>query len=473
MLILMGIVLLVYATSEASKRRDVLLEEWRAAAAELGLDITPSNEYDRALHGELDGVLVRAELKYQREQGKATGFRVTMCAGGQRRIPGNLVVRRDSLGRSMSRLVDGKDEQLGDPRFDELVELPTLDAWDCAALSFAARQQLARLVQLGGEVGYGVASFDQAWSDDFDRVWLAQMLHGLTQLTHSLSVTPDSLHQRLAENATQDPLPGVRVRNLGFLADPGTQAPQALRVSVGEALLGDPEPRLRLLAAQLVGVRGHGVLTALAGNPQLDTPLRISAVTALGRPPTPAFDVLRALLEGVSAPELLCEALAVVGQQGLQPLADAVLGCTRSEHDSVRAAAASALGGLAHAPAERVLIALLTDHSAEVQRTSAAALGALGSVAAVEPLLPLAEGLGRPQLRRAARGAIGRIQARLVGVEAGRVSLAEEHALAGAVQLADTSAARIGDLSLAEQLASDDDSAAGQKRAAVPFSKPR
>ena len=82
-----------------------------------------------------------------------------------------------------------------------------------------------------------------------------------------------------------------------------------------------------------------------------------------------------------------------------------------------------------------------------------------GSVAAVAPLLPLAEGLGRPRLRGAARAAIGRIQSRLGNVDAGRVSLAQEQELVGALELADTAAVRVGELSLAQDVADEEEGA--------------
>jgi HEAT repeat protein len=75
----------------------------------------------------------------------------------------------------------------------------------------------------------------------------------------------------------------------------------------------------------------------------------------------------------------------------------------------VRVAAAKALGQRAERGSEEALLRLLSDASSEVQCASAEALGAVGSVAAVEPLLPLANGMGRAQLRTAARSAIGRI----------------------------------------------------------------
>jgi hypothetical protein len=101
-------------------------------------------------------------------------------------------------------------------------------------------------------------------------------------------------------------------------------------------------------------------------------------------------------------------------------------------------------------------VQLLADDSSHVQQASAQALGAFGSVAAVEHLLPLARGLFDSQLRQAARSAVSTIQARMGDVEAGRVSLAEPQALEGAVALADTAAARIGAISLEDELAEED-----------------
>jgi hypothetical protein len=452
------------------QRRHSPGEHWRAAAAELGLTVSRPKQRDLKLHGVLEGVPLRADLRHD-QQGKVTVLRCTLCLGKDGRIPESLEVHADSLLRSMARLVEGEDQQVGDPDFDQLVELPVLDARACAALSFGARGHLARLIERGGEVRQGLVTYSQIWSEDQDQVWLVRMLRWLAKLARLLSVPPDGLHQRLADNALEDPSPGVRLRNVRFLADPSTQTPEALLVPLGRRLLGDVNPRVRLLAAQFVGAEGHRVLGALVADATLETPLRVAAVTGLGRGPTPALAELQALFTTAHPPEVVCAALAVIAQQGLSALADAALGCTRSAQESVRAAAASALGGLGLPAAEPLLISLLSDSSAEVQRASADALGVLGSVAAVEPLLPLAEGFGRSALRQAARGAIGRIQSRLGNVEAGRVSLAEDQGLAGAVDLAEPDAVRIGELSLAEESTNDPDgSAAGS---AVPGPRAR
>jgi hypothetical protein len=100
---------------------------------------------------------------------------------------------------------------------------------------------------------------------------------------------------------------------------------------------------------------------------------------------------------------------------------------------------------------ELALLQLLADEEAEVQTAAAEALGAVGSVAAVEPLLPLTKGFGRGSLRQAARGAIASIQSRLGDVEAGRLSLAEEE-LSGSVTLVDEQAAIGGEVTLAPEI---------------------
>jgi HEAT repeat protein len=216
---------------------------------------------------------------------------------------------------------------------------------------------------------------------------------------------------------------------------------------------------------------GSPVLGALAEDPEVEVALRVQSLRELGARGVPGLlEPLLARLLGSSPPELVCAALTIIAARHLDSFSAAVVECAANEHEEVRVASAMALGRLAaneHEEvrvasamalgrlaaneAERVLIRLLADASSEVQCASAEALGVVGSVAAVEPLLPLAEGLGRAKLRQAARGAIGRIQSRLGSVEAGSLSLADDHELAGAIAIADAAAvARAGEVSLAE-----------------------
>jgi HEAT repeat protein len=92
---------------------------------------------------------------------------------------------------------------------------------------------------------------------------------------------------------------------------------------------------------------------------------------------------------------------------------------------------------------------MLEQADKRVRMAAAEALGQVGTTAAVEPLLALTGGIVPGPLKRAAREAVRRIQARVVGAEHGQlsvvappepegaVSLAEERREDGAVSLSD------------------------------------
>src|SRR6185436_5959692 len=97
--------------------------------------------------------------------------------------------------------------------------------------------------------------------------------------------------QRLAENVRQDPVPGVRLRNLlvlvrEFLAEPGTR--EILR-----AACADPSPQVRLRAAMALGAEGREVLLEVAESLK-DDESSAQAVAHLGQ--ELPFERTRALL---------------------------------------------------------------------------------------------------------------------------------------------------------------------------------
>lgn len=443
---------LVHLFRRQEARRISKRASWKRQMAALGLKVQVHGEYHLSAQGSIKGVPVWAQLKHEQE-GEDNVLRARLTLESKA-IPRNLEVLADSMLRSAGRLVQGSDDlTVGDPEFDDQVELSALDAYICAALSHGARQRVLTLLRWRGRVQQGQVTcrLNMEQQDEGDR--LSAVLLNAVALARLLSVPPEALHGRLAKNALEDPAPAVRLKNLRFLVAAQTQTPPALLASTARTLLGDVHP-VRLLAAQQLGAAGHATLRGLATSADVKLEQRVAAASSLGQGATPDLDGLRALLDGKQPLELQLAALCAIPATGT-PLTDGIVSCTRSEHEAVRAAAARALGVLAQPQTEPTLLTLLSDASADVKHASAEALGVLGSVAAVAPLLPLAEGLLRPQLRQAARGAIGRIQSRLGAVEAGRVSLAESHDLAGAVDLADTSAAvRAGELSLVEQEAS-------------------
>jgi hypothetical protein len=430
---------------DACRRR--MFQEWQAAARGVGLAAQQVSDRESRADGELEEVPVHATLKLS-EEGDQIVYRSFVWATSKG-LPRHLSLQRDSALRSVARWVGGRDVLIGDPAIDELIDLPAVDAHVCAALSYPARQQLTQLLGWGAYVHDGVVASSSTWSVEHNRS-LSPLLQGVARLARLLSVPRGTLPARLAYNAANDPQPQVRLQNLRFLVASETSAPPELVASTAAALLGDEHTPVRLLAVQHAGEPGHAVLRALIADTKLDLSLRAQAVDTLGRHPVPDLDGLRAVLVSSYPPELTVAALAVIGWSSDAALIDAVLSCTRSEHDGVRAEAARVLGRLAQPQTEPLLIQLLGDRASEVQHASAEALGLFGSVAAVEPLLPLAESLVRPRLRQAARGAIGRIQSRLGDVEAGRLSLSNSHDLAGAVDVVDTSALRAGEVSLAD-----------------------
>jgi hypothetical protein len=435
-----------YAGHENARWRRIF-QEWQAAARTAGLSAQQVSDRESRADGELEEVPLHATLK-RSEEGDQIVYRSFVWAKGEA-IPRHLSLQRDSALRSMARWVEGRDVPIGDPAFDELIEVPAVDAHVCAALSYQARRQLTQLLGWGGYVQDGMVACSSTWTVEHNHS-LSPLLHSVALLARLLSVPRSKLPERLAYNAANDPQPQVRLQNLRFLVASDTGAPPELVASTAAALLGDEHTPVRLLAVKHAGQPGHAVLRALIADTELDLSLRAQAVDTLGRHPVPDLDGLRAVLVSAYAPEVTMAALAVIGWSSDAALIEAVLSCTRNEHEGVRAEAARVLGRLAQPQTEPLLIQLLRDPASDVQHASAEALGLFGSVAAVEPLLPLAESLVRPRLRQAARGAIGRIQSRLGDVEAGRLSLSNPHDLAGAVDVVDTSALRAGEVSLAD-----------------------
>lgn len=417
---LMAVVVVV--TLASAKEADAVVRRWQASVQKLGLKFQRMEQQRRMWRGKCHGQPVQAELNTVPQHGS---YGMTLSTGANAGIPSGLEVYCESTLHSLGRLVGSveRDVTLGDAAFDDVAVLPALDAYTCAALSHGARSQLITLLRRGGWVHERRVVLSAFWSWQSEEASLGEQLRWLCRLSTLLSVPRASLHERLATNAVRDPAPAVRLQNLRFLAAAETRTPPALLASTARSLLADVHAPVRLLAARQLGAEG-----------------------------VPA---LRSLLVQGTPPEHVCATLAVLPTALAADMIESVLGCTRSEQESVRAEAARVLGSWARPEAEPTLITLLADPSSQVQLASARALGRFGSVAAVQHLLPLTQGLLDLELRQASRAAMGHIQSRLGNVEAGRVSLAEQGSLAGALALVEPAALRAGALSLDEELAAD------------------
>jgi HEAT repeat protein len=198
-----------------------------------------------------------------------------------------------------------------------------------------------------------------------------------------------------------------------------------------ETALNDPFPELRLqgslyfqdaeeLAAIVKdetvddGLRVHGLRRLVKEEPRQ---LALSVVERLLR--SKKSKVVRAAVEAVS---ILKPEKAVALLQDLIPTAA----------DETAVAIAEALSRIEHPAREEAL----QRDEAEIRLSAVQALEQVGTITAVEPLLPFARTLSSSKLSRAARKAVDAIQARLGEREAGRLAVAEAHPQQGELSMA-------------------------------------
>lgn len=439
----------VFALSKPNDRWQRVQTEWVAAAGQLQL-ATREDEDTRAMYGELLGVPVHVDFTHAttaRGESRRT-IEVATFSAGKGIIPASLEAHIENPWGEHGSLARGPDRDTGDHEFDRQVDLATMDAYVCAALSEPARAQLVEFMNSGGTVSSGAVSWRTDELREVERLWLIERTERIARFAKHLGVTPDTLAARLAHNAVHDSQPDVRIRNLQFLLAPETAAPVELVKTTARTLLTDQRHIVRFHAARALGVEGHAALRALTTDPHAEVALRARAVSELHEQDAAGIAELVASFLIPSPRELVCAALAVVAARRLSAHVERVIALFAGAETPVRVAAARTLGALESPAIEPYLLRLCADEEAEVQIAAAESLAIIGGVDAVEPLVTLTQGFGGGAVRQAVRSAIARIQSRLGDVEGGRVSLAEDDELAGAVALIDGELAG-GELTLA------------------------
>jgi hypothetical protein len=247
---------------------------------------------------------------------------------------------------------------------------------------------------------------------------------------------------RLAHNAREDPLPQVRIANVDLLAREFSARPQTHETLLGACT--DPNPGVRLHAAQALGEERIDVLWALVEDPSVDDTCAAGAVYALGA--RVALDRALGILEHAlrtrrfGTVHACLERLGECGEAAVATLAKVLA----IEDGELGVHAARALARSASPGAEGPLVAALA-RDAAIRLAAAVALGECGTPSAVWPLREAEQKHAEAAFQRAARQAIAEIQARASGASPGQLSLAAGEA--GQLSFPDR---KVGQVSLVE-----------------------
>jgi len=403
-----------------SFRRQARMRAWDAAARASGLRDVRSGAgmlfEGEALEGEAEGLHVRLE-SYRRGRSES-GTRIVVSGLGHG--IGGLSLRRESLGTAFEKNVVGEREiEIGDRAFDERFYIRGQAQMAWAVLGPQVRGPLSDLL-LGqvdaGPAGRAPVSASLAdgrlevkvrhspfAGESLDR--LPAILGSVLRIARSL-VVGDDIARRIADNIEHEPSDGVRLRALVLLAREFPEHPAT--VERLRAALLDPADEVQLRAALALDAEGRDTLLRLVTRPADDACVA-RAIGALGArlPHELAESTLRrALAAGPACRETTLACLEHLRQFGRPDDEALLIGALGPEDDAVAEA-------------------------------SARALGRIGGVAAVEPLLKASHS-GR---RGVYRQAVAEIQSRLPGAGAGQLSLAADET--GALSLADADPGRL------------------------------
>ena len=203
--------------------------------------------------------------------------------------------------------------------------------------------------------------------------------------------------------------------------------------------LADRDPRVRFAAASFErGEAGRVVLEALVGDPKA-VPEEVRAASLERLVEHHGYEFAQPTVKRALASKSVAirrAAIAAAGGARDPTLLDYLCVPGFVPEPELAETVATALGQASDPRAEPTLIALLAVDDAKVRVAAAAALASVGTVRAVEPLLPLTKGVLDTELHRVAQDAIRKIQSRLGDAEAGRVSVSKVESLAGGVSLA-------------------------------------
>ncbi|HEX6862032.1 MAG TPA: HEAT repeat domain-containing protein, partial [Thermoanaerobaculia bacterium] len=225
---------------------------------------------------------------------------------------------------------------------------------------------------------------------------------------------PLHIPRRLADNARQDPVPGVRIHNLLLLINELPDAPETAEAL--RAVRSDPSPEVRLRIAIELESEGRDIRRALATDLQDDDASARALASVGGDLP---FEQLRDLLDRALSRHRRQTAgacLTAIGYSGDAAAVEVLANVLEHDYGELAPVAARALGATGSPAAEPPLLQALERDHVDLQVAAAEALGRAGSAATVLPLKEVAERSSLDAgIRQAARRAIAEIQSRVLG----------------------------------------------------------
>jgi len=435
---------------EGARGPDAFTEGLERASRELGITFGARFRRSHTAVGTIGEATVRVELTTG-----STGFAAYVPRGSYEdehllylvvSVEGSRIPRALRFAAESDR---GEDILTGDPVFDDVVEVHGEPSIVLALMTKELRQKVAVFVGTGGQLEAGRLSHRA-------RALLLQAeipaaLRMMVRLADDLSSSEGGgICERLARNAGSDPIPAARLWNLLQLHDAFARTEEARDVS--RAALADSSPWVRLAAARFLGDEGLEVLEALARDRQIPDQAAVEAVALLAarlpmdRAGPLLVDVLKSL-----AGDARRQAIDELGRLRYEPALTPLIVVLGRADPRTAASAAGALGSLRDDRAEPSLLKSIDSEAHELRLAAAKALGSLGSVRSVQPLLTLLDSRRLDAAgRQCVRDAVASIQSRLLGAEAGQLSIAAGVSESGRLSLAKPRAGA-GDLSLAPE----------------------
>lgn len=414
---------------------------WAEATSSLGLNWTGYT----SLQGQIEGVPVSVDL-VQRDRGNLR-LNFTRVRAKAPTAATLLTIRGEDTWTMVQRFVGSGDVLVHDDDFDQRVHIQGDPAQIVSLLNADVRRLLIAFVENHeGSLEAGELCLEIEGIVN-NALQLESAVDAIRTLATALDVPPWEVEERLSHNATHEVLARVRGRNFSLLVE---RAPRSeLTLSAARKLLDDQDPGLRVAAARVLRDDASFEAMARLVRSSKRTELREEALSLLLEQWSyeQCAPVVAAALR-TGRPSLRIIALEAKVTNRDRSHADLVARCAGMDDEALAETAARALGLLGDASHEPALTALLTHRSDAVKLAATRSLGRLGTVAAVEPLLPLTTGLRTAGfLKEAARDAIRRIQARVGRVDAGRLTLVDEHEAAGGLSVASEG----GELSIAAE----------------------